>query len=60
MTGDIITALNNKASFNAKSAMNQIGSLRPGENISIEFIRSGRKQSTVAIAGKRQSPQPEK
>ena len=60
MIGDIITALNNKASFNAKSAMNQIGSLRPGENISIDFIRSGRKQSTVAIAGKRQSPQEEK
>jgi len=56
MVGDIITALNNKDSFSAKSAMNQIGSLRPGENISIEFIRSGRKQSTVAIAGKRQSP----
>ena len=60
MTGDIITALNNKDSFSAKSAMNQIGSLRPGENISIEFIRSGRKQSTVAIAGKRQSPPQEK
>jgi serine protease DegS len=60
MIGDIITALNDKDSFNAKSAMNQIGSLRPGENISIDFIRSGRKQSTVAIAGKRQSPPPEK
>ncbi|MBL4796241.1 MAG: trypsin-like peptidase domain-containing protein [Oleispira sp.] len=60
MIGDILTALNNKDSFSAKSAMNQIGSLRPGENISIDFIRSGRKQSTVAIAGKRQSPQPVK
>lgn len=56
MIGDIITALNNKESFSAKSAMNQIGSLRPGENITIEFIRSGRKQSTVAIAGKREKP----
>ena len=60
MIGDILTALNNKDSFSAKSAMNQIGSLRPGENISIDFIRFGRKQSTVAIAGKRQSPQPVK
>lgn len=60
MTGDIITSLNNKPSFNAKSAMNQIGALRPGENIIIEFIRFGRKQSTVAIAGKRQSPLPKK
>jgi serine protease DegS len=60
MIGDIITRLNNKDSFSAKSAMNQIGSLRPGESISIDFIRSGRKQSTVAISGKRQSPPPEK
>lgn len=57
MIGDIITALNHQDSFSAKSAMNQIGSLRPGENISIEFIRSGRKQSTVAIAGKREKPE---
>ena len=57
MIGDIITALNHKESFSAKSAMNQIGSLRPGENISIEFIRSGRKQSTIAIAGKRKKPE---
>lgn len=56
MIGDIITSLNNIDSFNAKSAMNQIGSLRPGENISIEFMRSGRLQSTVAIAGKREKP----
>ncbi len=57
MIGDIITTLNDKESISAKSAMNQIAALRPGENIIIEFIRSGRKQSTVAIAGKRQSPQ---
>ena len=57
MIGDIITSLNNKDSSSAKSAMNQIGSLRPGENISIEFMRSGRLQSTVAIAGKRKPSQ---
>jgi serine protease DegS len=56
MIGDIITALNGKDSFSAKAAMNQIAALRPGENISIDFIRSGRKQSTVAISGKRESP----
>lgn len=56
MIGDIITALNDKPSENAKSAMNQIAALRPGENIRIEFIRSGRLQSTVAIAGKREKP----
>ncbi len=60
MIGDIITALNNKDSFSAKTAMNQIAALRPGENISIDFIRSGRKQSTVAIAGTRESPDTEK
>lgn len=59
MIGDIITALNNKDSFSAKSAMNQIAALRPGENISIDFIRSGRTQSTVAIAGTRESPDTE-
>jgi aspartate 1-decarboxylase len=37
--------------------MNQIAALRPGEDISIEFMRSGRRQSTVAIAGKRENPQ---
>ena len=56
MIGDIITSLNNIPSENAKSAMNQIAALRPGENISIEFIRSGRLQSTIAIAGKREKP----
>jgi len=60
MIGDIITALNSKDSFSAKTAMNQIAALRPGENISIDFIRSGRKQSTVAIAGTRESPDTEK
>lgn len=56
MIGDIITSLNDRPSENAKSAMNQIAALRPGENIRIEFIRSGRLQSTVAIAGKREKP----
>ncbi len=56
MVGDIITSLNGKPSINAKTAMNQIAALRPGENISIEFMRSGRLQSTVAIAGKRKKP----
>lgn len=54
--GDIITSFNNIPSENAKSAMNQIAALRPGENISIEYIRSGRLQSTIAIAGKREKP----
>mgnify|MGYP000205129884 CR=1 FL=1 len=56
MIGDIITSMNDLPSENAKSAMNQIAALRPGENIRIEFIRSGRLQSTVAIAGKREKP----
>jgi serine protease DegS len=56
MIGDIITSLNDLPSENAKAAMNQIAALRPGENIRIEFIRSGRLQSTVAIAGKREKP----
>jgi serine protease DegS len=56
MIGDIITSLNGTPSINAKSAMNQIAALRPGEDISIEFMRSGRRQSTVAIAGKRENP----
>lgn len=56
MIGDIITSLNGQQSENAKTAMNQIAALRPGENISIEFMRSGRLQSTIAIAGKRQKP----
>jgi serine protease DegS len=56
MIGDIITSLNGKSSANAKTAMNQIAALRPGENITIEFMRSGRLQSTVAIAGKREKP----
>lgn len=56
MIGDIITSLNDRPSENAKAAMNQIAALRPGENIRIEFIRSGRLQSTVAIAGKREKP----
>jgi serine protease DegS len=56
MIGDIMTSLNDTPSENAKAAMNQIAALRPGENIRIEFIRSGRLQSTVVIAGKREKP----
>jgi serine protease DegS len=56
MIGDIVTSLNDLSSENAKTAMNQIAALRPGENIRIEFIRSGRLQSTVVIAGKREKP----
>jgi serine protease DegS len=56
MIGDIVTSLNDLPSENAKTAMNQIAALRPGENIRIEFIRSGRLQSTVVIAGKREKP----
>ncbi|MFT4777334.1 MAG: serine protease DegS [Oleispira sp.] len=56
MIGDIMTSLNDLPSENAKTAMNQIAALRPGENIRIEFIRSGRLQSTVVIAGKREKP----
>lgn len=53
--GDILTMINHQDSANAKAAMNQIASLRPGDSIDIELLRGGKIVTTRAIAGQRQS-----
>ncbi|WP_419812657.1 S1C family serine protease [Bacterioplanoides sp.] len=53
--GDILTMINHQDAADAKAAMNQIASLRPGDSIDIELLRGGRTVTTRAIAGQRQS-----
>jgi len=54
-SGDILTMINDQDAANAKAAMNQIASLRPGDSIDIQLLRKGQRISTRAIAGRRQS-----
>ncbi|MBU2037838.1 MAG: trypsin-like peptidase domain-containing protein, partial [Gammaproteobacteria bacterium] len=53
--GDILVRINNQDAANARSAMNQIAALRPGDGIDLEFIRAGQKMQTHAIAGQRKA-----
>lgn len=55
--GDILVRINNQDAANARSAMNQIAALRPGDGIDLEFIRAGQKMQTHAIAGQRKAHQ---
>ena len=55
--GDIIIGLNGDSANNAVDAMNRIASLRPGDKISVEFLRSGEQLSTTAFAGLRDQPE---
>lgn len=55
--GDILVKINTQDATNARSAMNQIAALRPGDAIDLEFIRAGQKMQTRAIAGQRKAHQ---
>jgi serine protease DegS len=55
--GDIIIGLNGDSANNAVDAMNRIASLRPGDKISVEFLRRGEQLSTTAFAGLRDQPE---
>ncbi len=52
--GDIITSINNQTTFSSARAMNLIASLRPGDEIDIEYLRSGETKKTHAVAGIRE------
>lgn len=55
--GDIIVGLNGNSADNAVDAMNRIASLRPGDRISVEFLRNGEQLTTTAFAGLRDQPE---
>lgn len=55
--GDILVKINGKEALNARSAMNQIAALRPGDGIDLEYIRAGQIRQSHAIAGQRESHQ---
>ncbi len=55
--GDIIVGLNGNNADNAVDAMNRIASLRPGDKISVEFLRRGEQLTTTAFAGLRDQPE---
>ena len=55
--GDIIIGLNGDSANNAVDAMNRIASLRPGDKISVEYLRNGEQLTTTAFAGLRDQPE---
>ena len=55
--GDIIIGLNGDSADNAVDAMNRIASLRPGDKITVEFLRRGEQLTTTAYAGLRDQPE---
>lgn len=55
--GDIIIGLNGDSADNAVDAMNRIASLRPGDKITVEFLRRGEQLTTTAFAGLRDQPE---
>ena len=57
--GDIILTINGQASTNAREAMNRIAELRPGDAITIDYLRRGERKSTKAYAGLREQKKPE-
>lgn len=52
--GDIIVKINNEDASNARDAMNRIAELRPGDAISVNYLRNGETHSTKATAGLRE------
>ncbi|MEC7546506.1 MAG: 2-alkenal reductase [Thalassolituus sp.] len=56
-SGDIIVGLNGTDADNAVEAMNRIAGLRPGDTISVDFLRRGERLTTTAYAGLRDQPQ---
>jgi len=55
--GDIIVGLNGDSAENARGAMNRIASLRPGDKISVDYLRNGERRTTTAYAGLRDQPE---
>lgn len=51
--GDIILEINKTNADNARGAMNLIAAVRPGENISLVYLRAGKRVETIAVAGQR-------
>jgi len=54
IAGDIIVGINGKSSTSARDAMNRIAELRPGDAISVDYLRRGSQQTTTAYAGLRE------
>lgn len=53
--GDIILQINGSHAQNARTAMNQIAALRPGDDIRLTLLRQGKMQEVTATAGRRVS-----
>ncbi len=46
--GDVITAINNKPTHNSGELAEQMARLRPGDKVTITFVRDGKKQTVSA------------
>ncbi|MBE0483107.1 MAG: trypsin-like peptidase domain-containing protein [Bacterioplanes sp.] len=53
--GDIVLQINGNNAQNARTAMNQIAALRPGDGIRLTLLREGQVQEITATAGRRLS-----
>ena len=51
---EILVRINNEDASNARDAMNRIAELRPGDAISVDYLRKGEIHSTRATAGLRE------
>lgn len=58
--GDIITAINQEETDDARKTMNQIAAVRPGEVVNIEYLRGGKALTTKTVAGQRRVQQEER
>ena len=54
--GDVIVSIDSEAIEDAGALRNAIGLLRPGDKVSVGFIREGREQTIVAVLGEIDAP----
>ena len=52
--GDVVTKVNGKIILNAASLRNEIGLMRVGEKVELEYIRDGKRQTLATKVGERE------
>ena len=55
LPGDVVTKVNGKIVSNAASLRNEIGLMRVGEEVALEYIRDGKRQTLKTKVGERES-----
>ena len=57
LPGDVVTKVNGKTVVNAASLRNEIGLMRVGEKVELEYIRDGKRHTLKTKVGERESPE---